>query len=306
MADTEQIEGNAGQATEDAGGVEAVNDGVVEADDLAGSAGERVTPRLDRSRSRLRLPADIVDTARLLAVHQSMPAVDGGAPSLPDDGTVDQLTAAQIMADGVLDPMAHQMLQVVNNASLIVTVELTYGDDQSQSTVWATPRHAVMSSTLEPDHVDYQPVSVASLPQTLAQLIVLQSPRFVGDVLLEIDTSLLDQVRALRDDPDDAAALLIEAGLNEHQAVLLVDLQGVDLRRWRIDSRWSTEEGPMEASMSGIDGADSGHWLVGAAEPSEGGDRVLYSPQGHGEVMSSFRQLLPKAWLGTPLDAPVV
>ncbi|MEM7275066.1 MAG: hypothetical protein AAF547_18430 [Actinomycetota bacterium] len=309
MADTEQIEGDTGHAQTPTGGGTDTADSSGSAPGGAPAAGgptAAVAPHLDRSRSRLRLPIDLLPDARRLAVLQSMPDVRGGTPGPVGSRVTAQLQDAGILSDGTIDPVAHHLLEVVNNASLIVTVELSYGDDQSEATVWATPRQAVLSSTLEDDHVDYQPVSVSSLPQTLAQMIVLQSPKFVGDVLLEIDAGLLDRVRASVDDADAAAAMLIEAGLADHQAALLVTLQADELRRWRIESRWSTEDGPESAEMVGVDGGPSGQWLIGAADPADGGDRVLYSPQGHGEVMSSFRQVLPKNWLGTPLNPPPV
>lgn len=314
VADTEQIPGNteSSSVVED-GQVKRSDDPSAEtgAPDSGGEpsgSGEETTlvaPMLDRSRALLRLPSKLVADALDLAHVQSMPAVAGGVPEPRFPEAIGQLEAAGIMADGVIDPVAQQLLEVVNQASLIVTTRLTYGDDASTSTIWATPRQAVLSSTLGEGHVDYQPVSVSQLPQTLAQLIVLQSPRFVGDVLLELDASLLEQVTASRDDVDTASQLLTEAGLDSDQAVLLVDLQRSDARRWQITSQWSTEDGPLEAEMIGVDGGASGQWLITAGQPADAEQtRVLYTPQGHGEVMSGFRGVLPKNWLGTPLNPP--
>lgn len=312
MADTEQIPGNTEsssvvedgqvQRPDDPGGDASTGDG---GDTGAAEEGGLITPMFDRSRALLRLPTRLVADTLDLAHVQSMPAVSGGVPEPEFPEAIDQLEAAGIMTNDVIDPVAHQLLEVVNQASLIVTIRLTYGEDASTSTIWATPRQAVLSSTLGEGHVDYQPVSVSQLPQTLAQLIVLQSPRFVGDVLLELDGSLLEQVTANRDDVDTASQLLIEAGLDSDQAVLLVDLQRPDARRWRITSQWSTEDGPLQAEMVGVDGGKSGQWLITAEQPADAEQpRVLYTPQGHGEVMSGFRGVLPKNWLGTPLNPP--
>lgn len=311
MADTEQIPGN----TENSSVVE---DGQVKRPDHPASDatpdqddqdtldnGPLVDPMLDRSRAWLRLPTRLIADTLDLAHVQSMPAVAGGVPDPEFPEAIDQLEAAGIIADGVIDPVAQQLLEVVNQASLIVTIRLTFQDDESTATIWATPRFAVLSNTLGQGHIEYQPVSVSQLPQTLAQLIVLQSPRFVGDVLLEIDSSLLDQVTEQRDDVETASDLLIEAGLDADQATILVDLQRDDARRWHITSQWSTEDGPLEAEMIGIDGGESGQWLITDEQSEESEQaRVLYTPQGHGEVMSGFRGVLPKNWLGTPLNPP--
>jgi hypothetical protein len=290
VADTEQIPGNTEsssvvedgqvQRSDDPTGSEATDTGG--ASDEVGAESMLATPMFDRSRALLRLPTNLVTDTLDLAHVQSMPAVAGGVPEPQLPEAIEKLEAAGIMTGGVIDPVAQQLLEVVNQASLIVTIRLTYGEDASTSTIWATPRMAVMSSTLGEGHVDYQPVSVSQLPQTLAQLIVLQSPRFVGDVLLELD-----------------------AGLDSDLAILLVDLQGSDTRRWRITSQWSTEDGPLEAKMVGVDGGASGQWLITAEQPADAEQtRVLYTPQGHGEVMSGFRGVLPKNWLGTPLNPP--
>jgi hypothetical protein len=313
VADTEQIPGNTEsssvvedgqvQRSDDPTGSEATDTGG--ASDEVGAESMLATPMFDRSRALLRLPTNLVTDTLDLAHVQSMPAVAGGVPEPQLPEAIEKLEAAGIMTGGVIDPVAQQLLEVVNQASLIVTIRLTYGEDASTSTIWATPRMAVMSSTLGEGHVDYQPVSVSQLPQTLAQLIVLQSPRFVGDVLLELDASLLEQVTETREDVEAAAQLLTDAGLDSDQAILLVDLQRSDTRRWRITSQWSTEDGPLEAEMVGVDGGASGQWLITAEQPPDAEQtRVLYTPQGHGEVMSGFRGVLPKNWLGTPLNPP--
>ncbi|MEM7324706.1 MAG: hypothetical protein AAF531_16580 [Actinomycetota bacterium] len=273
-------------------------------DSTSDTAGQ-MTPQLDRSRSILRLPAELVEPALDLAHIQAMPDVAGGLPEPQFPDANSRLEAAGIVTDDRVDPVAQKLLEVVNQASLIVTAELSYGSDTSTSTIWATPRQAVLSGSLTDDYVDYQPVSVSQLPQALAQLIVLQSPRFVGDVLLELDESLLEEVQAIREDQDGAARLLVDAGLEAEQAALLVELQQPDARRWTITSRWSTEDGPLDAQMIGVDGVESGQWLLTREEASETEQaRVLYTPQGHGEIMSGFRGILPKNWLGTPLNPP--
>lgn len=284
MADTDRIPGN------------------TESSALVEHGTAQPLARLDRSRSLLRLPSDLIEPALDFAHLQAMPTVAAGAPAPRFPEAVAPLEAAGIMTDGQIDPMAQTLLDVVNQASMTVTVDVSFGGDESTATIWATSRHAVLGDSLGNDYLDYRPVPVSQLPQTLAQLILLESPRFVGDVLLELDQSLIGAVKACRTDAA-AAQLLVDAGLDAEQAALMVELQRPAARRWRITSRWSTDAGPQEAEMVGVDGADYGQWLI-TAETAGNGDRprVLYTPQGHGEVMSGFRAILPRNWLGRPLN----
>ena len=73
--------------------------------------------------------------------------------------------------------------------------------------------------------------------------------------------------------------------------------------RWRISSSWSTEEEPDEAELVGLDAGPSGQWLDTTTNGSgdEPGLRT-FTPLGHGEALSALRAVLPRNWMGTPLQ----
>ncbi len=260
---------------------------------------------LDRSRAQLRLPSEIVSEALRIAHVQSIPDVDRDATAeRPSEQTIAKLEAGGILEDGQLDPVAFELLDVVNQASLLVAVDLRYMDDTSVPTVWSTPRQAVISSSLDPSYMEFRPVPVTQLPQVLGELIVLRSPRFVGDVPISISGQILARAEKL-EDRDEAVEVLTEGGLDADQAVLMLDIQRQDVRRWKISSTWSTDEGQESAELRGVDAGPSGQWLMGSTGTDDDPGQLTFIPQGHGEVMSSFRSVLPRNWMGTPLNRQV-
>lgn len=239
-----------------------------------------------------------------IAHVQSIPDVDVDLVSTaPSPEAVDRLEEGGILSEGKLDQVAFELLDIVNQASLMVAVDLRFLADSSVPTLWATPREAVVSSSLDPNFVEFRPVPVSQLPQVLAQLIVLRSPKFIGDVPISINSQILSGAEQV-EERDAAIALLTEGGLDADQAVLVLDLQRQDVRRWRISSTWSTDDGVESADLRGIDAGPSGQWLVALTDPSGSQGQMTFAPQGHGEVMSAFRSVLPKNWTGTPINRP--
>lgn len=261
---------------------------------------------LDRSRAQLRLPSDMVSETLRMAHVQSIPDVDRDASSeRPSPETIARLEAGGILSDGTLDPVAFELLDVVNQASLVVAVDLRFKDDSSVPTVWSTPRRAVISSSLDPSYMEFRPVPVTQLPQVLGELIVLRTPEFIGDVPISISGQILSRAETLIDDREAAMNELVEGGLDLDQAVLMLDLQRPDVRRWKIGSTWSTDDGQQGAELRGLDAGPSGQWLIGTTGSEENEGQVTFNPLGHGEIMSAFRSVLPKNWMGTPLNRPV-
>jgi len=250
----------------------------------------------------LRIPADLLTEALRIAHLQTIPDLGTGSRSNgPSNEVLERLSP--ILADGELDPVALELLRVVNQASLMVAIDLSYLSDSSVPTIWATPREAVVSSSLDPDCIELRPVPVSQLPQVLAQLIVLRSPTFIGDAPITVSDRIVAEATAA-DGREAAVEVLTGGGLDADQAVLALDLQRPDVRRWRISSTWSTDGGPEMAELQGLDAGPSGQWLMTSTGPDESNPQITYVPQGHGEVMSSFRSVLPRNWMGTPLNRP--
>lgn len=281
------------------------------ADDSSRSDEEPTTPAdpgvplLDRSRARVRLPADLLTPALELAEIESMVHADSRQPR---DAAGKKLAGqlANLMDGDHLDPIAVQVLQAVNKASLMVAVDLSYGPDASAATIWATPRQAVVSNPIDPAQVELELVPVTQLPQILAQLVVLHSPDWVGDGPMSVGVETLSEALG-RSSRDEAIVVLAEDGLDTEQALLVLDLQLPDVRRWRISSSWSTETEPEGAELRGLDAGPSGQWLE-STTPGEADRPGLrtFTPLGHGEGMSALRTVLPRNWMGIPLKRGAV
>ncbi len=276
------------------------------ANDAATSATTMTTTAmiLDRSRCQLRLPANLV-TESLRFAHALKYSRNGiVGTGAADSELVNQLRAAGIIVDDDLDPLAADLLRVANQASLIITVELRYGSDTSSSTVWATPRQAVVSASLDPAFAEFRPVDVMQLPTVLSELMVSRPPTTVAEAPISVATQAVADAEAALDEPGRAAQILVEAGLSVEQAQRVLEFQDSDVRRWRVNSTWSTEDGQDSSELRGIDAGTNGQWLVAMTGSREGRGQLTFTPQGHGDVMRALRSILPRSWVGTPLKNP--
>lgn len=256
---------------------------------------------LDRSRARMRVPTELFDEVLQLAPTWMGSDADGGARRNRKPDRAQQFAA---LFDGDrLDPVAEELIGVVNRASLIVAVDVSYRDDSSAATVWATPRMAVASTGLDRAQTELGLIPVNQLPQFLAQLIVLRPAVHVADRPLSIDAHALSRALA-ESDPDDAVDLLMAEGIDPDAAHVLLRLHQPEARRWRISSSWSTESGPEEAELRGVDAGPDGQWLEATEGPGRIHGQHIFTPLDHGEGMSALREVLPRNWLGVPLGLP--
>ncbi len=259
---------------------------------------------LDRSRCQLRLPSNLVTESLRFAhaLKYSRNGIEGTGAA--DSELVSQLRGAGIIVDDDLDPLAADLLRVANQASLIITVELRYGPDTSSSTVWATPRQAVVSASLDPAFAEFRPVDVMQLPHVLSELMVSRPPSKVAEAPISVSTQAVAEAEAVLAQPDQAASILVGAGLSEEQAQRVLDFQNADVRRWRVNSTWSTDDGQDSSELRGIDAGENGQWLVAMTGSREDRGQLTFTPQGHGDVMRALRSILPRSWVGTPLKNP--
>ncbi len=263
--------------------------------------------RFDRSQSRLRMPTAMVAETLRIVNNLSFPDTTIERIENLDQTVVDVLIDNDVLVDDGIDPMAEAMLSVVNQASLMISLDLHYGSDTSHRTIWATPRQAVVSNEVEANLVELQPADVGQLPFVLHQMMLAGSPRFVGPAPISIATEAVVKSEKLvaQGQADEATSALTEAGLSEEQARIVLSFEPSQVRRWRIASAWSTDSGQESRELRGIDADTNGQWLV-AMTGSRGEDRgqITFTPQGHGDIMRSLRAVLPRVWLGRPLSPP--
>lgn len=251
-----------------------------------------VIPILDRSRSRLRIPREILPEA----IRQA--SREGLASPL---ATV-RMETGGIIADGRLDPIVAAMLNVIAEASLMLSIEVELEGDTSETTIWATPARAVITSSLDPELVDVSPVRLPRLPETLTDVIMLRPPDSVAAQAVTVAADAYGRAEEARHRPDAARAELDGTGLAQADVDLLLALQAPSTRRWKVCSTWATEDGQETAELTGFDAGSRGQWLLEVGLDPEGAASTLtFSPQGDGDTLRALRDVLPRRWIGTPL-----
>jgi len=251
-----------------------------------------VIPILDRSRSRLRIPREILPEA----IRQA--SREGLASPL---ATV-RMETGGIIADGRLDPIVAAMLNVIAEASLMLTIEVELEGDVSETTIWATPARAVITSSLDPELVDVAPVRLPRLPETLTDVIMLRPPDAVAAHPVTVEAGAFRRAEEARHRPEAARAALAEAGLGDDDVDLLLALRAPSTRRWQVTSTWATDDGREVARLTGFDAGARGQWLVEVTADADGNESSLtFAPQGDGDTLRALRDVLPRRWIGTPL-----
>lgn len=259
---------------------------------MTAATSSRYVPILDRSRSRLRLPVELLSEALRQVSSEGL-----ASPV----ATV-RMETGGIMVDGKLDPLAKAMLQVISSASMMVAVDVQAHSDSSLTTIWGTPGRAVITSSLDCDLVDITPVRLARLPETLSDIILLRPPESTATGPVTVPTAVMAEADNLRADPDLARAALSKAGLPEASVELILAIQSASSRRWKISSTWSTDDGQQIAAVRGLDAGAAGQWLVEMTARRDRPGSMTLTPQSEGDTLKALRQVLPVRWVGTPLN----
>ncbi|MGF1599829.1 MAG: ESX secretion-associated protein EspG [Acidimicrobiales bacterium] len=245
---------------------------------------------IDRSRSQLRLPVDIVSEALRQASGQGLASPLAAV----------RLETGGLMSDGELDPQAADLLRVIAAASLVVAVDVQFRTDQSLTTIWATPSHAVVTSSLDPGLVDVAAIRLTRLPETLSDVILLGRPAPSESRPVTVPISMLGIVEDTGD-PVTGREALTAAGIAPDAVERLLVFGSPTTRRWRISSTWATDEGPRTAELRGLDAFEQGQWLM-ELSGHRAGTEMVFTPQGDGDVLRALRGVLPRHWVGTALN----
>lgn len=210
------------------------------------------------------------------------------------------------MAEGKLHPAAAEMLQVIASASMMVAVDVQYDGDSSVTTIWATPSRAVVTSTLDAELVDIEPVRVARLPETLSDLILLGRPDYTASEPIAVSALVVAAAERLGHEPIRARRSLEAGGVDGDDIERLLAFQAPTTRRWRISSTWTTDGGQGMAELRGLDAGPQGQWLMELGGDGSPESELVFSPQGDGDILRALREVLPRYWVGTALNPKAV
>ena len=67
-------------------------------------------------------------------------------------------------------------------------------------------------------------------------------------------------------------------------------------------STWATDLGQQTAELQGIDAGRHGQWLLETWGDTERDRELVFTPQGDGAILRALRGVLPRNWIGTPLQ----
>ena len=119
-----------------------------------------------------------------------------------------------------------------------------------------------------------------------------------------VNNQALVTAESKRRTPEEATKILVESGLEVDEAEKVLAFQGDAIRRWKISSLWSTDDGQQTSELRGLDAGPHGQWLMALVGSRDQNGQMSFTPQGHGQMMKSLRSILPKHWIGTPLNPP--
>jgi hypothetical protein len=245
---------------------------------------------LDAGRGTLTLPRRLVPTVMLLRA-KGRAGFAGDASSVR---ALAELERAGITAAGRLHPLAADILQVVTDPSLVVTVEVRALERPAISTIWASDAGAVLGQAIEPGLFHLGPIEPDLLPFHLAQLTMV-GPRpdhgFAGSA--DAPAGLLDELEPLWcTDPDAVAARLVGAGVGAAWAERLAGAHRHRRATWRVASLWAGPDGSAhDREVMMLDAGPEGYWEITplpADVPS-----IRFTPRRFADVMEALTAAAP-------------
>lgn len=232
-------------------------------------------------------------TAPLTIPRRLVPAVMllgcGGVPPEPAAG---ELERAGITDGGRLEPGARELVEIMTDPDLVVSVDVTTRDGSRLSTVWATGGRAVWGRPVEPDTFQLRPIEAITAPLLLAQLTGIgrrpEQP-FTGSATVTvgaIDTAL----QWVGEDPETALGILMAAGTDEIWADRILIAHQHMRARWTVSSVSTRSTGGASVCETTVlDAGPAGYWRLTPA----GDDGTTYTVISLLETMRLLRTCLP-------------
>lgn len=203
--------------------------------------------------------------------------------------------------DYSLNSIAQKNINIINNASLEVCIEIETHLKKSTAYIWATPTRAVKVNTIDGINIDIVPMSTERIPQAVADFIIIdKSVRNINSPI-PISAEILKQIQDSTDS-EQQSELMKLSKLDETQTKVILAMQGPDVRKWTITSTWSSENGEDSAKISGIDLGKYGQWLEAYTSNQGTPEQYNFTLLTFGDVAKALRSLMPRSWKNDPLQ----
>ena len=240
-------------------------------------------PVVDHSRRSLSVPRHLMPS--LLAAH---------AGRMSSSSAFNELRAAGIIAARRLDPMVSELIGVVTNPTLVITVDVNLAGSLRPvlATIWQNGSAAVIGHGGE-DVFQIVAVDPLLLPFHLAQLVNLvphRQPTYSGGFTVPASTlAHADSLAAI--EPRRAEETLLAAGVPPAWTERILATLIMRRALWTIESIWLGDHRRREeARLVVLDGGFSGYWRL---TQQDGVVRVR--PVGFDDLIQQLGDLLPRS-----------
>ncbi len=212
-------------------------------------------PEIDRKRRSVSIPKDLMPV--VLAMHGGEPCgASADVARLQDYGLVHAKS---------LDPLLTSLVEVMTNPSLVVTVEVARAHSPQLSTIWGTPRRAVIGGTNDRKRFQLQQIEPQLLPFHLAQATGLgprPQPPFLGGCSVPAAALRLAEELAATE-PDEAEHVLAAAGLASPWSDRILIALTHRRSLWTVESVWLGARHRRRGSrLSVLDAGSAGYWCL--------------------------------------------
>ena len=232
-------------------------------------------------------------TAPLTLPRRLIPAVMllgcGGAPTPP---VAAELERSGVTVGGNLAARTAELVAVMTEPDLIVSVAVTTRDAELLSTIWSTGPQAVWGRPVDRDVYQLRSIEAVTIPLLLAQLTGVgrrPEPPFGGSIGMP-SRALKKALDFAGDDPDTALGILLDAGVDETWADRVLIANQHMRARWRVSSVWTPPDlGPSVHEATVLDAGPAGYWHITTSDT----DHVTYTVASLAQTMRVLRGCLP-------------
>ncbi len=222
----------------------------------------------------------------LLLAHQ------GAMAAIAHDRTaLTELEQCGATSGGHLTNAAADLVAVMTDPILVVSVEVTTPVEHIRSTLWGTDAEVVWGRPADHDTFELRRLDPLQAHLLLAQLTGLghrPSPPFWGGVTVESAT-LTRALEVRPEEPDAAIRLLASSGVDDVWADRLLLAHDLIRAQWSVSSVWTGDpSGHRIAEIEVLDAGAAGYWRIERA-----GDRATYSVTSLEHVLAAFRHAVP-------------
>ncbi len=210
----------------------------------------------------------------------------------PSARALEELEALGVVAGGRIADDAADIVEVMTDARLVISVDRRTADLPFRSTIWERNGTAVWGRPVNGDVFELRAIDPIQLPLLLAQLTDVGRrplPPFSGALLVRVEP--LHAALTSHHDQETAFGILVASGLDPLWADRLLIAHDHRRAEWTISSVWTDPTGTHGVHETTVlDAGPAGFWHL---HRTEDGTTVRYTVGSLESVMRSVRRCVP-------------